>query len=127
MNDAEELEGAGILQLMLVGKTYTHQSGGYACKHPTARGKIREEFPSWPDHWISDALADYFTGEKWGGWCDRGIEEADAVVIDSLLTVAGKGEWKVDRDMLKESMEAWVYLKNDEIGLDGILFWENSD
>jgi hypothetical protein len=93
------------------------------------------------------ALYEYFTGPKWGGHCSEGIDEETADFIDGVLSwpSAYTSNLKVNRNRLKECVEAWIYVNiastTDEDGslvvngwdfnyfrtTDGVLTWQNSD
>jgi len=118
----------GLILLVPSGVFYTNQAGGIACDHPEAEGV----FMPWPfsPNYISD-IEDHLAS-WYGGLDDKKSEE-----INGLLP----SEVKVDKDMLDDSMEAWVYVTMPErennkhwsawsgfdAPLKAIMVWENSD
>jgi hypothetical protein len=87
------------------------------------------------------ALAAFFTGPKWQGWCNDGINEETADFVDAVL---GQSPYtrvlKVDRARLADSHEAWIHVTVEKAveGADneiiselsataGVVTWENSD
>ena len=137
-------KGIGLIIAHLSGVLYTNQVGGYACLHPEIEGvftPLEDDFGK-----LEYKLSNYFVGPKWKGWCYQGIDAETADFIDKHLH-----SWKptsrlsVDRAKLKESCEAWIWVKidsNDFVktpngiyesdfrGFDsksGILTWQNSD
>ena len=114
------LEKSDLVELLET--TYTNQTGGYACNHQKIVGR------GYPIPIEESILTDHFTGEKYGGWCCDGIDEETANWMDSILH---KFSISVDRMKLKESQEAWVYIKSKLPGLNyeltGVLTWTNSD
>lgn len=103
------------------GKRYTNQAGGYACKHPEITGYIYDCGDSYN---LVDRLIAYFTGPKWGGWCCDGVDEETAEWMDEQLA---PHNLTVDRERMRDSMEAWVYVKCTSNGTRGVFAWENSD
>jgi hypothetical protein len=93
------------------------------------------------------ALREHFTVPKWAGHCYDGIDDETADFIDRVLSssAAYTHNLKVNRQRLKERMEAWVYVNiastvDDEGNLivngwdfsycrttEGVLTWQNSD
>lgn len=133
MNKEEESEGewigeAGIIfPSYIVGPyrpepfevaVYKTQTGGFACHNREIEG----EFSPRSDE-IEDRLIEWFTGPKYNGWCCEGIDEEDALFIESLL--ADKN-YKVDRSKLKDSEEAWVWMLLRDV-TPCVLVWTNSD
>jgi len=135
-----ELQGIDGLYCIVkesTGVQYTHQCGGYSCNQNSAEGFL---VPLENSKEMEGKLYDYFFNDlKYKGGCDSGIDEDDAVYIESLLN-SGREKWIcVDRSLLKECKESWVYLKlkngfpcfpfcyqsnpNSSI----VLIWENSD
>lgn len=113
------------------GPTYENQVGGYACLHPEARGTV-VEFPPKTGAFVENFMNAHFVTGKYKGWCFEGITQEDEYWINCLLEAleetlvleVGKG-WRVNAEKLKDSMEAWIYLKNGN--KTGVLFWNNSD
>jgi hypothetical protein len=129
----------GLIILRPSGVYYSNQTGGYACLHPTVEGVF---VPIRVDELdLERELSEYFTGAKWQGWCCRGIDEETAIVIDGLLAQCDFTRGiRVDRNRLRDSHEAWVYVDyanlpetewRTEISGFGackaVLTWENSD
>jgi len=126
------------------GVIYTNQVGGFACLHPEIEGVF---VPLSDDSkTIEQRLSQHFTGAKWKGHCYKGIDEETADFTDDLLSLNFLTKrLKVDRDKLKESIEAWIWVEIDESDFietqngtiesefrgfpsrKGILTWENSD
>ena len=143
-----ELYGVSELGLIVLhpsGVLYTNQTGGYACLHPLVEGvyaPLSDE-----RHAQQQQLSDYFTGPKYQGWCTEGIDEEDASVIDAILaTACDSACLRVNRDKLRVSHEAWIYVTIHPpvhapigwetqpgytvygfSGNEGVLTWENSD
>ena len=127
----------GIIVAHLSGVVYTNQTGGYATYHPSMEGV----FVPLPRAGELQAALDehFFDGAKWEGHCYSGIDAGTADFIDQLLsTLPPTRSVRVNRERLKESMEAWIHLTivrpaDDESpfsGFDGaaaVLTWENSD
>jgi hypothetical protein len=137
-------------------------AGGAACHTPAAQGfpVALVEIPrpkdwNWSDvhnwHWVGGQqekqLLEYFIGPKWGpGGCYGGIDDETADAIEKIMRQSElTASLRVDRTKLKESEEAWVYMKLesypqhikqqlDEFCADlpplpasAILTWRNSD
>jgi hypothetical protein len=105
-----ESGGLGLIVLFPSGVLYSNQVGGYSCRQPEAEGVylpivdevVNQEAP----------LHKYFTGPKLFGACANGIDNEDADVIDEILHSQSLTAFiSVDRSKLKESCEAWVYVK----------------
>ncbi len=96
------------------GDTFDHQCGGYACRHESVTGTL------FPVSGSPDVLTAYFSGNKYGGWCCDGIDDADALLVES--TVPG---FIADPLLMRQSCEAFIYgfLNNKP----GVLVWGNSD
>lgn len=65
-----------------------------------------------------EALEAYFTGPKHGGTgATSGLDQEDADAIDAIFAKTEYGSsFKVDRDRLKDSMEAWVHVTVNGVG-----------
>lgn len=98
------------------GPEYEQQCGGYACRQEAARGVLVKLAGSDQE----DALRSFFTGDKWCGWCDTGIDEETAAFIEKTVPA-----FAVDRGMLSDSCEAWVWGFVAE--RSSVLVWKNSD
>jgi hypothetical protein len=119
----------GIIVLSDDGEEYTNQSGGYACKHPVANGRVQyfdeADNLSDADKLLQKALYGWFYYGPHNGWCCDGINKTDSKFINHLMS-DGSWYWRVNRKRLADSMEAWVFII-DEKGTEGILIWANSD
>ncbi|MEM8530813.1 MAG: DUF6210 family protein [Chloroflexota bacterium] len=140
--------GLGLIISWPSGIIYTNQTGGTACLQPELEGifvPLRNECTAKERTLISPEhdLWDYFTNGKWAGTgATSGLGTEDAAFIDALLNRV----WlfpaiRVDRQRLKESHEAWVFVSitGDELGSSplfsgfapyprtGVLTWQNSD
>lgn len=126
----------GLIILYPTGILFSNQTGGHQCCQPEEEGFFVPLDLDWP------VIERHFTGLPWQGWCYQGLDEATADFLDSQLQVAADTflaclEMRVDRARLKESMEAWVYVRIKEIESDlltgfgpcpeGVLTWPNSD
>lgn len=123
-------DSLGVIVIFPSGVIYTNQAGGYACLHPEIEGVF---VPLAVGHRkILFALQQHFNGN----W--RHIEESDAKTINKLLKSDGFGFIQVDKTILDESFEAWIYVEIEEIAetfplikgfgkTKGILTWANSD
>jgi len=131
-----ELTNMGLIIPWKTGVVYINQVGGHVCQQRKMEGFFLPLENESLDY--NDKLNEYFTGSQWGGWCDKGINEQTADYIDELLAAKGFYSWlKVERRKLKQSCEAWVYVKiihNAVIELflnfqpkEAVLTWENSD
>jgi len=127
----------GIIVAHPSGVVYTNQTGGYATFHPSMEGVF---VPLSRAGELQAALDEhFFEGPKWEGHCYSGIDAETADFIDQLLsTVPPLRGVTVNRDRLKESMEAWIHLTiarpaddesafSDFAGTAAVLTWENSD
>src|SRR3990167_9338730 len=128
MIDLGMTDAFGIIWLEENGEVYSNQTGGYSCSHPEARGVFQPL-----QSCLEESFEDHFAGASsvYGGWCMDGIEEKTADWLDSVF------EWtkdfldqtlakcRVDREKMKKSMEAWVYIKMGD--KKGVLTWNNSD
>lgn len=135
-----ESAGLGLILLWPTGVLYSNQTGGTSCLHPQAEGAylplanaltVQEEL-----------LLAHFTGPKWRGACDRGIDEETAAEVERILGlshVTRELGLRVDRTRLAQSHEAWVHVEiaaqpETDLALlgsipasQGILTWANSD
>ncbi len=143
-----DLAGTGVIIEHPTGIIYSNQAGGYSCLQPFLEGAfvpIRNDV-SLEGEFISPErdLREYFIGPKHGGCgAPHGLDLEDADFIDRALTKARLDSWlKVDRQRLKESCEAWVFLTvlgDEDLGGSsickgfgpypkrGVLTWTNSD
>ena len=127
----------GIIVAHPSGVVYTNQTGGYATYHPSLEGV----FVPLPRQGELQAALDehFFDGPKWEGYCFSGIDDETADFIDRLLsTLPPMRGVTVNRERLRESMEAWIHLTitrttddesavGDFDGTAAVLTWENSD
>ena len=67
----------GLIVLYPSGVICTNQTGGHSCLQPKEEGVFvplhYETMPGELEQ--ATALADYFYGPKWLGWCTSGIDE----------------------------------------------------
>lgn len=129
----------GLIILQPSGAFYTHETGGYACFHESAEGvfvPLHEE----TEENQEGLLIAHFTGPKWEGWCDDGIDEQTAEYIDHVFSLSPATDYlRVDRVRLDDSKEAWIYVRIREPGENsaspisgfgdskGVFVWGNSD
>lgn len=145
-----DLVGLGLIVEFPTGIHYSNQTGGTSCRHPTFEGifvPLANDF-TLPDLDLRSPaidLFDYFAGPKHGGaGATRGLDEADAAYVESVLQDQGLDAWlRLDRDRLGQSHGAWVHVTierepGDDEGLRifsglgpyprrGVLTWANSD
>lgn len=123
---------SGIILKEKTGLFYTNQTGGYACHHPNCEGKYIElELKN-----IDLLLSVIFEG-SYGGWCcvsgagKSGLEndERSAEQIDYIMSLYSSilKQFKVDRDLLRESEEGWVHIINHATGEKAVFVFINSD
>ncbi len=128
--------GIGLIILFQSGVRYSNQTGGYTCLHPEVEGVYVPLVNEMIDQEAELEL--YFTGPKWLGWCNEGIDCETSDYIEEVLQKSPYSRGiTVNRDRLKESHEAWIYVRlpqgaelNEFVGFEGteaILTWENSD
>ncbi len=131
-----ELQGIGIIIPWPSGVVYQNQTGGYACYQHQLEGILVPLEGESADFY--QKLNDFFFHGKWAGWCNDGIDEETAELIEETLRRnPGYEAIRVDRTKLEESHEAWVHVAVEDpsaIGLLGgfesfkaILTWPNSD
>jgi hypothetical protein len=127
-------DGLGLIMLDPSGVYYTSQVGGYACLHPEAEG-VFFPLPTDLNRYELNTLRQHFNGS----W--EALNDYEADLVDTVLRRSSRNlNWiSVDRSRLKDSFEAWVYVKlnpkktkMDDLvkGFDdsfGILVWPNSD
>lgn len=118
------------------GVVYSNQTGGTSTLYPEVEGVYVPLHDGMENQ--KDELRTYFVGPKWRGHCDDGIDEETASYIDTVLQKTFVTRTlKVDREKMKGSHEAWVWVNiiNTENGdiftgfdtADAVLTWENSD
>ncbi len=132
-----ETEEIGIIISFASGVFYSNQVGGYSNLHFSYQG-IYASLHNFA-FTIEKQFNTYFTGKKWKGHCSDGIDEEDADFIDNLLQDSYTTKFlKVDQNKLKDSCEAWIYVKGvrpkEEIPIikgfedfEAVLTWQNSD
>jgi len=108
--DLNDYEGLGLVVQRDTGVRYSNQTGGGSVHHPELEG-LFIPLPD-PRRGIARRLTSHFTGPKWRGGCDRGIDDETARFIDGLI---GARYWigplHVDRDQLQRSEEAWIWVR----------------
>lgn len=97
---------------------YENQVGGHACHQATVEGFAIPVCAQFLE------LQQYFIGPKYGGWCNTGIDAADADHIDHFLRDA-KIAAIVDRHRLAQGREAWIPICYEQ--KNGFLTWSNCD
>jgi hypothetical protein len=126
--------GLGLIILHPSGAIYTNQVAGNGCFHPEVEG-VFVPLETDVNRYELNTLQQYFTGS----W--HSLNEPEANLVDTVLQRSRLGlDWiSVDRSRLKDSFEAWVYVKLNPkkgrmlevlTGFDdslGILVWPNSD
>ena len=127
-------EGLGLIILHPSGVLYTNQVGGHGCFHPEVEG-VFLPLKTCENRTELKSLEEHFKG-SWDS-----LNEFEANLVDTVLQKSGQDlSWiSVDRSRLKDSFEAWVYVKLNPkkthaheslTGFDGslgILTWPNSD
>ena len=136
--------GTGIIIPYPSGVLVSNQTGGYACLHPEIEGVYLPlgndcGIGGYPFLSLDIELNNYFEGDKYKGTgATSGIDLDDVQFINSIINKLGLSSClSVDETMLKESQEAWIWLKflsNDNERFSGfenvqrvILTWSNSD
>jgi hypothetical protein len=132
-----ELTGLALIVPATTGIVYVNQTGGHACYQCEQEGYLVPIGRQGKEQGTCDALVAHFTGSKWSGWCNDGIDAQTAGEIDRILAAGiGREGIVVDRDKLTESCEAWVhvYITEPLVSLVdhasptfAILTWPNSD
>jgi hypothetical protein len=152
INLGSDAAGLGLIIAVPNGVVYSNQTGGTECLHPEFEGiyiPLRNETEEGasaggrnlelrsPEH---ELVEYFFRGAYEGSGATWGLNEEDAVFIESVLSKWDLGEClRVDRDRLDESHEAWVHVM--VVGEEshqafsgfgpyprpGILTWKNSD
>ena len=128
-------DGAGLLIPWPSGVIFQQQTGGYLTLQDEMEG-VFVPLDNFAGH--AQELLRFFTGPKWQGYCDSGIDAETADFIDATLgKIPGHATIKVDRNRLADSHEAWVHVSIADphsTGLlegfapcNAILTWPNSD
>lgn len=129
------LETIGMIIPHPSGVIYQQQTGGYSCIQDRVEGVF---VPLFDIHGQTAELERFFTGHKWRGACDHGIDLETADFVDGILgKVPGYSGIKVDRRRIADSHESWVYVTCESPETTGvlegfeprsaILTWPNSD
>jgi len=128
--------GCGIIISRSSGTKWLQQAGGLSCEQRVLEGDYVRLGQ------VPEVLRDHFIGSKYRGRCDseRGIDQKTAAFIDRQVLRKGPlgplDFLKVDRDRLRESIEAWVHLRiapnqdarfANKVEQTGVLVWPNSD
>lgn len=143
--------GTALIISHPTGVFYVNQAGGTACMQPGMEGAL---VPFGNDVALErnvlmgaqEALEAYFTGPKHAGsGATSGLDEEDADAIDAIFAkTMFRSSFKVDRNRLNDSMEAWVHVivngdGSAEMAVSGtcsgflpfpkaaVLVWMNSD
>ena len=129
----------GLIILQPSGAFSTPETGGIACYPELAAGVFV------PLHEETDAsqqglLTAHFTGPKWNGSCDDGIDEQTAEYVDYVFSLSPATNYlRVDRVRLDDCKEAWIYVRVREPSENsyppisgfgdckGVFIWSNSD
>lgn len=132
-----EFSGIGLLVEYPSGIRYTNQIGGYACLHPEVEGIFIPLTNSLVSQ--QEKLKRFFTGPKWKGHCDHGIDKETADFVEAVLTESFcTAAIRVNQQRLADSYEAWIHVIVSPDGqpsemwrglnnMNGIITWENSD
>ncbi len=124
-----ELDGIGVIEIG-EGELFDSQTGGYACHHPTVRGrKLPLAYDENYLRAVDDALCEWFYSGPHSGHCysfngEGNFNETDALVVEAMFGILLHGVI-VDRSRLGECEEAWVYALWG--GRRVLLYWTNSD
>ena len=134
------LNQAALIILFETGVLYENQTGGVYCNHRCAEGVLA---PLTYPFFVTDSPTRLFQCSIEAGlmamtWLQgQTLDETRADEIDELLQSNGFTQAViVDRTRLKDSEEAWVYVKVkprisvNYVGFgerDGVLVWRNSD
>ena len=136
--------GLGLIIKYPTGILITNQTGGTLCLQSAEEGiyvPLCNEYYTDSKELISpeNDLLKYFTGNKYHGTgATEGIDEEDVLNITNILIKYKLDDLiEIDTEKLKQSHEAWIYIKinnintsvfnNFEENLTGILTWSNSD
>lgn len=138
-----EHAGTALVVPHPTGVVYSNQAGGHACLQPNIEGflvPIANEVGLAPSHSFRSPENDLFKYFATLHSCGAPISETDALEIEAIMhQLPLWGGLRVDRDRLKDSAEAWVFVTIEEsehrpILVDGIdypihaiLTWTNSD
>lgn len=122
--EVPEADAVGIIVLSKDGNLFTNQAGGYACRHPEARGHLSDiEASPQVLEALDHVLFNWFSRRHCSG---EPLDKLDIALVESVLrSIPIYGKIEVDPSRLSESMEAWVYVKLD--GKPCVVFWSNSD
>lgn len=115
------------------GVSYTNQTGGYACHHPSQEGYLVPIFGSELDSGLVLFFAEELRGHgsRPVEWSARLLERLRGVVADVWVHCAANREASLptalllDETRLDETEEAWVRVLTPDG--PGVLVWQNSD
>ena len=135
--DLQEADGAHFLVEYDSRVKYSHQCGGLACQQRELTGFLVPCADS--SQMVKQFDSHFYSGSKYNGHCHGGIDEEDAKFIDNQLASIGHDHFSVDREMLAQSVEAWIHLRvncdipcipfcyNSDSSSRVVLIWQNSD
>jgi hypothetical protein len=125
-------EGVGLIVLKNSGVEYANQVGGHTCQQRHVEG-LYVPIAAATSKFLAELERHFQT--KWGSWEGFDIETAD--FIDRLIAEHLGGGIRVDRKLVAESTEAWVYVDVVDSEAQGlaaglgnckaVLTWPNSD
>ncbi|WP_417351427.1 DUF6210 family protein [Flavobacterium alkalisoli] len=136
--------GLGLIIKYPTGVLITNQTAGTLCLQSAEEGiyvPLCNEYYTDSKELISpeNDLLKYFTESKYHGTgATEGIDKEDVLNITNILIKYKLDDFiEIDTEKLKQSHEAWIYVKinnkntsvfnNFEENLTGILTWSNSD
>lgn len=144
----DHLRGPALIVRYPTGIVYCNQACGTACLQPELEGALVpfDVYTKFEGSYayLEGELTDYFTGQKHkGAGAPGGLDNEDADFIDRLLQQINLDLYvSVDRECLRDSMEAWVWIVLElppkvstshtvqrfvEPHMTGVLIWPNSD
>lgn len=123
LNKNKILKGSGVLCLdRNMQKTiWNHESGGSSRINKKVEAR---KFTDKLHNKMVLLLKVYFAGPKYKGRCDKGIDSEDADFIDVLLKSFDRYYYRVDRTMLTESMDSWIYVNRGN-KTHFVMYWDN--
>ena len=138
-----DLAGTALVIPHPTGIVYSNQAGGHACLQPAAEGflvPIANDVGLAPTHDFRSPENELFKYFSRLHSCGASLTEADAQKIESIMhELPLWSGLSVDREQLKDSVEAWVFViiaesEQKPILVDdlnypvkAILTWTNSD
>jgi hypothetical protein len=114
----DELHLGLLLIEASTGIEYENQVGGHACHQAKIEGYAIPVCAPF------SKLRAYFTGPEHNGWCNNGIDAADADFVGQFLAAVNTITI-VDRSRLDQAKEAWIPIIHG--AEKGFLTWSNSD